>query len=228
MNAAHEIIYEPPASEERIGLFSSATSLKVRFVAASPLQLQIKHAMKTSASIQNKPILPSLFQIAAHFEDFISPGTSKFVPSSSETPFADMMLYPKKLAAILKNGKIEDRTANQSSAKRATRSAAPKNRNGSSAGESSNRSLGEPKRTEFNLEAPFAESVKLAADFTDWEQFPLNMTRTKNGVWHATVPLLPGQYSYRFIVDGQWCDDPNPVQLVPNPFGTSNAVVKVT
>ena len=83
------------------------------------------------------------------------------------------------------------------------------------------------KNTEFHLEAPAAGSVKLAADFTDWEKSPLDLIRSEDGVWFAIVPLLPGSYAYRFIVDGQWCDDPQPWQRIANPFGTTNAVVSV-
>lgn len=81
---------------------------------------------------------------------------------------------------------------------------------------------------EFSLEAPMARSVKLAADFTDWDRFPLDMIQSVDGVWWTIVPLLPGEYNYRFIVDGQWCDDPRACLHVQNPFGTSNAVVQVT
>jgi 1,4-alpha-glucan branching enzyme len=86
----------------------------------------------------------------------------------------------------------------------------------------------ELKPTEFHLEAPFAESVKLAADFTEWEKFPLDMMKSEDGVWYTTVPLPPGHYSYRFIVDGEWCDDPRSMlRLHSNPFGRANAVMEV-
>lgn len=83
------------------------------------------------------------------------------------------------------------------------------------------------KNTEFHLEAPAAKSVKLAADFTDWEKSPLDLIRSEAGLWFAIVPLLPGSYTYRFIVDGQWYDDPQPARRKVNPFGTTNAVVNV-
>jgi hypothetical protein len=53
------------------------------------------------------------------------------------------------------------------------------------------------------------------------------MIKSEDGVWYIAVPLLLGHYSYRFIVDGEWCDDPHSVQRVSNPFGTTNAVVHV-
>jgi hypothetical protein len=211
------------------------TSIKVQFVTTSPLQLQIKknNTMKTSAPIQNKPIISSLFHVASRIEDFAPAETLKSAPSLDQTPFAYLMLHPEKLEAALKTAKRENdafdatRTFSQSPVKRATRSATSNNRDDGCVRKPSNHSLVELKATEFHLEAPFAESVKLAADFTDWEQFPLDMIKSEDGVWYTAVPLPPGHYSYRFIVDGRWCDDPHPAQLVPNPFGTVNAVVKV-
>jgi len=36
-----------------------------------------------------------------------------------------------------------------------------------------------------------------------------------------------GTYHYRFLVDGEWRDDPESTLRVPNPFGSENAVRKV-
>ena len=212
----------------------SMTSIKILFAGISPIQLQIKHTMKTSAPVQNKPLIPSLFQIASRIEGFAPTTASKSAPPSSETPFADLMLHPEKLEAALKTAKRENgafdsaRTFSKSPVKRATRSATSKDHDDSSVRKLSDHLLVELKTTEFHLEAPFAESVKLAADFTDWDQFPLDMIKSEDGVWYTTVPLPPGHYSYRFIVDGEWCDDPSSVlHLHDNPLGRANAVVEV-
>ncbi len=85
----------------------------------------------------------------------------------------------------------------------------------------------ETKEVEFYLKASGAKSVRLAADFTDWEKASLPMSRADNGFWFAIVPLTPGEYNYRFIVDGQWSDDPHSNRQVPNSFGTLNAVKTV-
>jgi len=162
-----------------------------------------------------------------------APGSKSPAPPESSA-FADLMLHREKLEAALKNAQSENdafdasRKFSQSPGKRATRSAAAKNLDESNARKPSSHSLIELKSTEFHLEAPFAQSVKLAADFTDWEKFPLDMIKSVDGVWYATVPLPPGHYSYRFIVDGEWCDDPRPIlRLHNNPFGRANAVVDV-
>ena len=48
------------------------------------------------------------------------------------------------------------------------------------------------------------------------------MKRQRNGAWKATVAVSPGQHEYRFIVDGQWVDDPKCDTRKPNPFGGEN------
>lgn len=76
----------------------------------------------------------------------------------------------------------------------------------------------------FALAAPDADSVLLAGDFTDWQQRPLALKKDRSGVWKRTVSLPPGTYQYRFIVDGEWRDDPECATRVPNPFGSQNMV----
>jgi hypothetical protein len=202
------------------------TNINIRFIATPPIQLQIKHAMKTSALIQSEPLIPSLFRIAAHFEDFVTVTAPKSAPAPHPTPFAELMLHPEKLEAALKTAKKENDAfaASLTFGRSTTRSSSSKN---DGTRQPASQSKSDLKRTEFYLEAPLAESVKLAADFTAWEKFPLDMIKTESGAWFTVVPLSPGRYSYRFIVDGKWQDDPRPNQRVPNPFGTVNAVVEV-
>jgi len=70
-------------------------------------------------------------------------------------------------------------------------------------------------------------SVQLVGDFTHWQQQPINLLRGTDGIWRATVELPPGAHHYRFLVDGQWRDDPECMVLVPNPYGGHNAVREV-
>ena len=179
--------------------------------------------MKTLTTIQDKKTTPSLFQVAAQIENPVPAATMKPVMSLNQTPLADLMLHPDKAETVLAATMPGDRGARHGSSKRASQTEAFTKRGGGT-GKSSRHSLVD---TEFKFEAPLAGSVKLAADFTGWEKFPVDMTKSEEGVWHAVIPLPPGDHSYRFIVDGQWCDDPHPAFCVANPFGTFNAVVKV-
>lgn len=79
----------------------------------------------------------------------------------------------------------------------------------------------------FTFRAPAAISVQLVGDFTHWQKQPLQLHRDPSGVWTTTVALSPGTYHYRFLVDGDWRDDPECALHVPNPFGGQNAVRQV-
>ena len=84
------------------------------------------------------------------------------------------------------------------------------------------------KKTEmFQIEAPDAADVALVGDFTDWQKNPVLMKRQKNGTWRASVRLEPGEHEYRFLVDGEWCNDTSCRLSRPNPFGASNSVRQV-
>jgi len=84
------------------------------------------------------------------------------------------------------------------------------------------------KRILFSLLARRAKDVQLVGDFTGWEARPIIMDRMKprSRTFGAAVDLPPGTYQYRFIVDGEWVEDPN-ADSVPNDFGTSNSVITV-
>ena len=79
----------------------------------------------------------------------------------------------------------------------------------------------------FRLDAPSAREVLLAGEFTQWDKAPIKMIKGGGGTWHAKVPLEPGHYSYRFLVDGEWQDDPNCQRREPNPFGTYNSIAEI-
>lgn len=66
--------------------------------------------------------------------------------------------------------------------------------------------VAEPVR--FALDAPHARSVHLAGEMTDWEAGKRAMTRGPDGRWSLTLDLAPGQWVYKFVVDGQWIADP--------------------
>jgi len=58
-------------------------------------------------------------------------------------------------------------------------------------------------------------------------QKPVALKPVGGAQWKVSVPLAPGTYHYRFLVDGEWRDDPESTLRVPNPFGSQNAVRKV-
>lgn len=177
--------------------FCTATKLSIEFETPEILPIEIKHPMNTSGQ--------------------------KTAQISSKTPMADMMLHPEKADAVL-NALPAKKAAtatrkHKTTAKAAGKSAAPAD-------------LSDPrgtpgKKAKFIFKAAQARSVKLAGDFTDWEKFPVDMKPAENGAWATVLSLEPGEYAYRFIVDGEWQDDPQCTRRVTNPFGSQNAVVEI-
>ncbi len=83
------------------------------------------------------------------------------------------------------------------------------------------------RKATFSLTEPSAQSVQLAGDFTEWDKNAIALKRQKDGLWKVAVSLPPGTYQYRFLVDGQWRDDPACESRVPNPFGDANCVREI-
>lgn len=83
------------------------------------------------------------------------------------------------------------------------------------------------RRCQVRLDAPAAQSVAVTGDFTAWDPAGRPLKRGPDGVWQATLLLAPGRYEYRYLVDGQWADDPACAERVPNGFGSENCVLRV-
>ena len=79
----------------------------------------------------------------------------------------------------------------------------------------------------FSLTSPDAKEVILMGDFNQWNAKVHPMKKNKAGVWEKATLLFPGTYEYRFIVDGQWENDPNNAQTRTNQFGTKNNFIVV-
>lgn len=60
-----------------------------------------------AAMTESKPMLPTLFQIAANWDNYAPASTLKNSPVLGQIPFADLMLNPQKLVIALKAAKAE-------------------------------------------------------------------------------------------------------------------------
>lgn len=181
--------------------------------------------------------VPSLFQIAAFFEDFFPKhGGRRFVrKKNGHLPIAKYMLNPQRLMTLLRvktnDVDVPRPVKNPVPAKKGGRVKRSQARNGNHGATGAEEVEGLiatlPRKVSFSYYAPEADCVELAGDFTSWEVEPIEMMHSADGTWFTVVPLMPGDYSYRFIVDGDWRDDPLSHCRLPNPFGTDNAVLSV-
>ena len=80
----------------------------------------------------------------------------------------------------------------------------------------------------FSALFPKACTVQIAGEFNNWqpEQTPMRKV-SEDGTWETKLPLTPGTYRYRLVVDGQWQQDPFNEKTEPNPYGELNSVLQV-
>ena len=73
-----------------------------------------------------------------------------------------------------------------------------------------------------------ARKVLIAGDFNNWQPMSTPMhTNGAPGHWVTKLPLAPGRYHYRLVVDGKWITDPNNKYVETNQFGELNNIVEV-
>ena len=83
------------------------------------------------------------------------------------------------------------------------------------------------RRVKFSIPAASGLPVFVAGSFNDWDPEGIPM-KEKDGVYTATVSLAPGEYEYKFIVNGFWTMDPDPTrEWRANGLGTLNSVITV-
>jgi 1,4-alpha-glucan branching enzyme len=70
-----------------------------------------------------------------------------------------------------------------------------------------------------------ARAVFLVGDFNGWDPEARRMVKGSDGWYRARVWLEPGQYQYKFVIDGDWCHDASAEVSVTNHYGTLNSVV---
>lgn len=83
------------------------------------------------------------------------------------------------------------------------------------------------KRVTFKLLAPEAREVFVAGSFNDWAPAERALKRNQDGLWTTWMNLAPGTYEYRFVVDGEWLEDPDSEHRSLNTLGSHNSIVKV-
>jgi len=78
---------------------------------------------------------------------------------------------------------------------------------------------------------PQASDVRIAGDFNDW--VPDKGVRSlieSDGpvrVWTKILKLAPGTYRYRYVVDGEWREDPESTDIAPEADGSRDSILVV-
>jgi chromosome partitioning protein len=78
----------------------------------------------------------------------------------------------------------------------------------------------------FKLEASRDAAVQIAGDFNGWIPEPLHFSESQGKqLWHIAIPLQPGSYEYKYLIDGEWLSDPDNDRTVEDRYGGMNSVV---
>jgi 1,4-alpha-glucan branching enzyme len=79
----------------------------------------------------------------------------------------------------------------------------------------------------FTFVEPNAKAVSVAGQFNNWNAKANPLIKDANGIWTATVPLKPGKYQYKFVIDGDWRLDPANSETQDDGGGNMNSVKTV-
>ena len=71
-----------------------------------------------------------------------------------------------------------------------------------------------------------AKSVVVSGTFNLWDDKSFQMDKTEAG-WELSISIRPGIYEYKFVVDGNWIDDPCNKQKNENEHGSFNSIVEI-
>lgn len=70
------------------------------------------------------------------------------------------------------------------------------------------------------------KNIIISGTFNDWNETQDSLQKTENG-WSIHLQLKPGVYMYKFIVDGEWTEDPTNPDKVLSEFDNYNSILLV-
>ncbi|MFO7914089.1 MAG: glycogen-binding domain-containing protein [Candidatus Krumholzibacteriales bacterium] len=81
----------------------------------------------------------------------------------------------------------------------------------------------------FSLYSRNAESVAIAGNFNNWSKSADQLSfDERKGLWEIVIPLPPGEYEYKFVIDGkEWIADPGNPEVTGDGFGGYNSIIEV-
>ncbi len=78
----------------------------------------------------------------------------------------------------------------------------------------------------FSYYSSGAKEIFLAGDFNGWKRRETPLVKGRDDVWRIVLELKPDRsYDYKYIVDGNWVNDPNNRDLNPDVAGGTNSVI---
>ena len=71
------------------------------------------------------------------------------------------------------------------------------------------------------------KNVVVSGSFNNWGTDKQLTDKNGDGHYICRLMLAPGEYQYKFLVDGNWRSDAANPDFVPNEFGSLNSILVV-
>ena len=89
----------------------------------------------------------------------------------------------------------------------------------------------DPREVVVRFRDPLASDVRIAGDFNGWVPDKgvrsLIESEGQTRIWTKILQLPPGTYQYRYVVDGEWREDPENPEIIQSSVGGRNSVLVV-
>lgn len=109
--------------------------------------------------------------------------------------------------------------------------ASPPEQHATPQSESDSAEPGPPREVTIRFTDSTAGDVRIAGDFNGWVPDrgvrSLIASEGESRVWTKILTLEPGTYQYRYVVDGEWREDPTNPKSAPGPTGQPNSILHV-
>ncbi len=80
---------------------------------------------------------------------------------------------------------------------------------------------------EFRIFRPKAKFISLVGDFNNWNPENDPLLKGNDGIWRLRKRIAPGQYLYKFIVDGKWEPDRFNKDSASDITGNISSILKI-
>jgi hypothetical protein len=145
-----------------------------------------------------------------------------FLWTPSRTLWQALGRYKILAAAEVPDAALIDQTQPEPAAPPALEAASPSDETASIAPPAPAATISAAKKeVTLTLLAPAARQVFVGGSFNNFNATLTPMSRRKDGVWEAKLTLAPGQYLYKFKVDGEWQLDPTNNHKISEPRSAS-------
>ena len=70
--------------------------------------------------------------------------------------------------------------------------------------------------------------MRIAGDFNNWNPETLSFSDVpEEPRWRKEFSLKPGSYRYKYLLDGQWIEDPENDKTVDDSYGGINSMIDI-